>query len=68
MPDAPDRRLSFRYFQPGPGHNVVVIQTIGRFEGFDRCAVGPGNAGQRIAGFDHVKSPGMTAGRCILII
>jgi hypothetical protein len=48
------RLSSLGYFQLRPDHNMIIFQTIGRFEGFDRCSVGLGNAGQRIAGFDHV--------------
>ena len=60
-------RLSFRYFQSGTDNNAVALQTVGRFKGFDRCSVDFGDAGQAIAGFDHVKSLGMGGGHCILL-
>jgi hypothetical protein len=36
--------LSSGYFQLGPNNNAVAFQTVGRFERFDRCSVGFGDA------------------------
>lgn len=60
-------RLSCGYFQFCTDNNAVVLQTVGRFKRFYRCSVSFGDAGQAIAGFDHVKSLGLAGGRCILL-